>query len=119
MDQADIFGLRGTHVIITGASGGIGLPTVDFFHTLGAQITAHANTNSSALTELKTRMHMGDRLNIISANATNEEDIIEFYKAAKEVYGPPEVLVGIIMKAPAVTDVSLSWDFPNEGAGYC
>ena len=95
MDQADLFALQGTHVIITGASGGIGLATVNLFHKLGAKITAHTNTNPSTLTDLKTNKHIEDRINIISANATHEDQIIEFYNTAVKKYGPPEVLVGI------------------------
>lgn len=119
MDQADLFGLQGAHVIITGASGGIGLATVDLFHTLGARITAHTNTNTTSLQELKTRKCIGDDIHILTANATNEEDIIAFYHAAMEKDGPPQVLVGTIVDlTPLVTDVSLSWDFRNQREGY-
>ena len=40
----DLFGLKGAHVVITGASGGIGIATVKLFDRLGAHISAHRNT---------------------------------------------------------------------------
>ena len=93
MDQVDLFGLKGAHVVITGASGGIGLATVELFYKLGARITAHGNTNPSTLRALSERMR--NRLNIVSADATKEEDLVKFYETATDYYGPPDVLVGI------------------------
>lgn len=93
MDQVDLFGLKDAHVVITGASGGIGLATVELFHKLGAKITAHGNTNTSALLEARERMQ--NNVNVVFADATKEDEVIWFYEAAKSCYGPPDVLVGI------------------------
>jgi NAD(P)-dependent dehydrogenase (short-subunit alcohol dehydrogenase family) len=108
MDQVELFGLHGTHVVVTGASGGIGLATVELFYNLGARITAHGNTNTSALKGLSERLQ--NQLNIVAADGTKETDVISFYEAAKECYGPPDVLVGIHMPRMKLTR-SLSWDF--------
>ena len=43
------FGLKGVHVLITGASGGIGASLVEVFVSLGARITAQYNNNLGAL----------------------------------------------------------------------
>jgi len=93
MDQAELFGLRGAHVVITGASGGIGLATVELLYKLGARITAHGNTNTSALEELRVRMQ--GQLIIVAADATKEEDVVRFYAQSKIKFGAPDVLVGI------------------------
>ena len=96
MDQVELFGLKGTHVGITGASGGIGLATAELFYKLGARITAHGNTNTTALEELRVRMqgHAG-QLNIVAADATKEEDVVRFYEESRSKFGAPDVLVGI------------------------
>jgi NAD(P)-dependent dehydrogenase (short-subunit alcohol dehydrogenase family) len=43
------FGLKGAHVLITGAAGGIGLETVRVFRQLGARVTAHYNSRIGEL----------------------------------------------------------------------
>jgi NAD(P)-dependent dehydrogenase (short-subunit alcohol dehydrogenase family) len=96
MPDTDLFGLKGVHVVITGASGGIGVATLKLFDKLGAHISAHANTNSEVLEELgKTTQ---SPLNIISADVTKEEEVHRFYEAAIAVHGPPAVLIGIMLE---------------------
>lgn len=46
------FALEGVHVLVTGASGGIGLETSRLFCALGANVTAHYNTQLEPLKEL-------------------------------------------------------------------
>src|SRR5271170_7889569 len=93
MVDIDLFGLKDTHVVITGASGGIGLATVELFDKLGARITAQANTQAKLLRTFPQTTH---KLNILTADATNEAQIENFYKEAcsESGYGPPDVLVG-------------------------
>jgi NAD(P)-dependent dehydrogenase (short-subunit alcohol dehydrogenase family) len=91
MADIDLFGLHGTHVVITGASGGIGLATVKLFGKLGARISAHGNTKTELLESIS---KSPCSMNIIRADATSEEDVALFYKQACERFGPPEVLVG-------------------------
>ncbi|KAK3701777.1 hypothetical protein LTR37_015297 [Vermiconidia calcicola] len=46
------FGLKGVHVLITGAAGGIGLETVHTFRQLGARVTAHYNSKLGDLASI-------------------------------------------------------------------
>ena len=91
MGDSDIFCLRGDHVIVTGASGGIGLAIVSLFLKLGANISAQGNSKTAVLESLAQNTHL---LNVIQADATNEEDVERFYSIACSKFGPPEVLVG-------------------------
>jgi NAD(P)-dependent dehydrogenase (short-subunit alcohol dehydrogenase family) len=89
MTDVDLFGLKGAHVVITGASGGIGIATVKLFDQLGARISAHRNTQKD--------VHAGttNSLNVIQADATNEADVERFYNVACEKFGAPDILVGM------------------------
>ena len=88
MADIDLFGLKGAHVVITGASGGIGIATVKLFDQLGARISAHRNTQTAVLADI------AGSLNVIQADATNEADVERFYKTACDSFGAPDVLVG-------------------------
>ncbi|KAG1778293.1 hypothetical protein EV702DRAFT_1095421 [Suillus placidus] len=46
-------GLKNIHVLVTGTSGGIGLETVKLDLSLGANVTAHYNSNSTPLQALQ------------------------------------------------------------------
>ena len=92
MAEADLFGLRGAHVIVTGASGGIGLSITDFFlNKLGARVSAHANSNLDVLVRMGTTAHS---LNTNTADATSEQEVMGFYEIARNLYGRPQVLIG-------------------------
>jgi len=88
MSEGDLFGLSSAHVVITGASGGIGLETVKLFSELGARITAQRNSKTGGLQDHRS-------LHIIQADATSEQQVEKFYEVAEVFNGPPEVLVGI------------------------
>ncbi|KAH0826473.1 NAD dependent epimerase/dehydratase [Lanmaoa asiatica] len=45
-------GLQGAHVLVTGASGGIGLETAKLYCSLGAKVTAHYNSQRDPLLPL-------------------------------------------------------------------
>jgi NAD(P)-dependent dehydrogenase (short-subunit alcohol dehydrogenase family) len=95
MTDIDLFGLKGVHVVITGASGGIGAATVKLFDKLGAHISAQAFTNAEVLKDLEKTTQ--SPLNIIRADGTKEDDVEAFYRTSIMAHGPPEVLVGIMM----------------------
>jgi NAD(P)-dependent dehydrogenase (short-subunit alcohol dehydrogenase family) len=83
----DIFGLQGAHVVITGASGGIGLATVKLFHWLEARVSGQGNSSISALEASACEF-------VAKADVTQEEEVERFYSGAVSVNGPPDVLVG-------------------------
>lgn len=91
MTDIDLFGLKHAHVAITGASGGIGIATVKLFDQLGARISAQGRTQTGNLSSVAATTSV---LNIIQADATDEEDVENFYKTACERYGPVDILVG-------------------------
>jgi NAD(P)-dependent dehydrogenase (short-subunit alcohol dehydrogenase family) len=95
MSESDLFGLKDTHVVITGASGGIGLATVKLFAKLGAKITAQCNSKTGGLE------NCGPAVNTLQADSTNEEQVELFFKYAGEFRGPPHVLVGIPPSSPS------------------
>jgi len=88
MTDIDLFGLKGAHVVITGASGGIGLAVVGLFKELGTKISAQGNRQTSLLPK-------SESVNAIKADATNEAEVEAFYKEACTKFGSPDVLIGM------------------------
>ena len=76
------FGLRDVHVLITGASGGIGLEITKTFQQLGARITAHYNSQIGALANIS---------NIIAlqADVRDEASVRNLLSQATEQNGGP------------------------------
>lgn len=93
MTDVDLFGLQGVHVIITGASGGIGIATLRLFDKLGARVSAHGNRNTVVVEEIAKSTE--SPLNIIRADVTKEEEVEQFYRAAIAAHGLPEALIGL------------------------
>jgi len=76
------FGLKDVHVLVTGASGGIGIETALTFLQLGSRVTAHYNTSPKAIAN-----HPG--LLPIQANVTSEPDISRLFASAESQNGGP------------------------------
>jgi hypothetical protein len=87
--ETELFGLRGSHVIVTGASGGIGLATVRLFVKLGAKVSAQGNTN------LKTLEEFGEDVYPIVADVRDDIAIQDFFMEATKKFEVPDVLVGL------------------------
>ncbi|KAF9791875.1 NAD-P-binding protein [Thelephora terrestris] len=86
-------GFKGTHVLVTGASGGIGLETARQFLVHGAKVTAHYNTNASSLDGLVGEFGT-DRIQILQADLGDEGDnLLLFRKMAEGGFGPAQVIV--------------------------
>ncbi|KAI0706014.1 NAD(P)-binding protein [Cerioporus squamosus] len=87
------FGLDNIHVLITGASGGIGLATTRSFLKVGARVTAHFNTKAAPLDPL-VREFGADRIRALQADLTQEEAVNQlFASASADPYGPVQVVV--------------------------
>jgi NAD(P)-dependent dehydrogenase (short-subunit alcohol dehydrogenase family) len=81
------FGLRNVHVLITGASGGIGLEAVRTFLQVGARVTAHYNTNIGELASLSEVVSL-------KADVRNAADVERLFdEAAKQQGGPVSCLI--------------------------
>ncbi|KAJ6631163.1 NAD(P)-binding protein [Mycena sp. CBHHK59/15] len=104
-------GLKDVHVIITGASGGIGLETARLFLTQGANVTAHYNTNAAPLHVLTTEFGPA-RIRTAQADLAAETDVVRLFSDADSALGPVQVAVinhGIWERADApVADMSLA-----------
>ncbi|KAG1750356.1 NAD(P)-binding protein [Suillus paluster] len=84
-------GLKGVHVLVTGASGGIGLETVKLFCALGANVTAHYNSQFGPIQEL-----LASNINIqhVQANLSQEEAVVAMFESLSTMpYGPVQVAV--------------------------
>ncbi|KAI0350917.1 NAD-P-binding protein [Trametes cingulata] len=89
------FGLRDVHVLITGASGGIGLATARSFLQVGARVTAHYNTKSAPLEPLLTEFG-SSRLRALQADLTREADVQRLFASAADPlngFGTVQVVV--------------------------
>nr|CDI54428.1 nad dependent epimerase dehydratase [Melanopsichium pennsylvanicum 4]SNX85326.1 related to SPS19 \ len=83
------FGLEGVHVLISGASGGIGFETVNTFLAAGAKVTAHYNTTPRSLVDVK-------HPNLISlqADVLSETDVTHLFKNASDAHAcPVQILI--------------------------
>ncbi|KAI6095687.1 NAD-P-binding protein [Pisolithus croceorrhizus] len=86
------FALEDVHVLVTGASGGIGFETARLFCALGANVTAHYNTQLEPLKELlkifpgKFQPEQADLKQETSVQAM-------FARISKGTFGPAQVVV--------------------------
>lgn len=84
-------GLQGVHVIVTGASGGIGLKTVKLFCALGANVTAHYNSQFGPIKEL---LASNPNLQYVQANLSQEEAVVAMFESLSAMpYGPVQVVI--------------------------
>ena len=84
-------GLSGKQVVITGASGGIGLETVKMFLTEGTKVTGTFNSSMRELESL--RDNWPDQLLLVKTDQTNESDIASLFKQANGKFGRVDILV--------------------------
>jgi len=76
------FGLSGVHVLISGASGGIGFETTLIFLAAGAKVTAHYNTTPRLLSSLSGVV-------ALKADVTSESDVASLFSSAEAAQGMP------------------------------
>ncbi|KAG2137482.1 NAD-P-binding protein [Suillus clintonianus] len=84
-------GLKGVHILVTGASGGIGLETVKLFCTLGANVTAHYNSQFGPIQEL---LASNTNLQHVQANLSQEQAVVAMFESLSTMpHGPVQVIV--------------------------
>jgi len=88
---SSFLGLANRHVLLTGASGGIGLAVARLFLQEGAKLTLHYNSQKDALEPLLSA-HPG-RTVALRADVRNETEVAELMKASVDKLGPLDVLV--------------------------
>ncbi|KAF7349245.1 hypothetical protein MSAN_01714000 [Mycena sanguinolenta] len=85
--------LDNVHVLITGASGGIGLETTRLFLKQGAKVTAHYNSNAASLNALIAEFG-SDKILAAQANLSAEDDVMRmFSEASNSALGIVQILV--------------------------
>jgi len=83
------FGLKGVHVLVTGASGGIGLETAKIYCSLGAEVTAHYNTQYEPLGSLSKTY---SNIQAVQADLSDETSVTNMFTAIEHA-GPVQVLI--------------------------
>ncbi|KAJ6595582.1 NAD(P)-binding protein [Mycena vulgaris] len=83
--------LQDVHVLVTGASGGIGLETARLFLNQGAKVTAHYNTNASTLKTLVAEFG-AERIIAVQANLSVEDDVVRLFASSKTL-GPVQIAI--------------------------
>jgi len=84
-------GLKGKHIFISGASGGIGVVTAQLFLEQGAKVTLHYNTKNETLKDLLTKYP--ETTFSVQANITEEVAVINAIKQSVNKLGPIHVLI--------------------------
>ncbi|THV02205.1 NAD-P-binding protein [Dendrothele bispora CBS 962.96] len=84
--------LQDVHVLVTGASGGIGLETANLFLEQGAKVTAHYNTTSSTLSPLISQFG-SSKVQAIQANLCSEPEVSRLFSTAVQSFGPVQVVM--------------------------
>eukprot|EP00732_Lithocolla_globosa_P005267 Lithocolla_globosa_v1_NODE_5346_length_1257_cov_10.846922.p1 type:complete len:272 gc:universal NODE_5346_length_1257_cov_10.846922:110-925(+) len=86
-----LLGLEGVHVVVTGASGGIGFTTAKEFLEAGALVTLHCNTKPEKLAPLTSLFPK--QTCVVQAPLTVEESVTKMFKDCVSKLGPVQVLV--------------------------
>ncbi|KAK5201800.1 hypothetical protein LTR16_001401 [Cryomyces antarcticus] len=84
----DPFGLAGQHVLVTGASGGIGKVAVKAFLDLQCKVSAQFGSNATSLDDLAC-----DRLFLKGVDVLSEDSVTDFYASAASKFGRVHVLI--------------------------
>lgn len=84
-------GLSGKHILITGASGGIGLVATQIFLSEGAKVTGTYNQSAEPLQKIKSEW--SDSFAIVKVDQSSEEEVRSLFDKANQTFGRVDVLV--------------------------
>ncbi len=84
-------GIRNRHILVTGASGGIGLESTRVFLEEGARVTATYRTSPKDLMTLESKW--ADQLEICQVDITEELQVQALFTQANDRFGRVDVLV--------------------------
>jgi len=84
-------GYKGKHVVVTGASSGIGLESTHCFLEESAKVTACYNNSPRELATLKDSYP--EQLNVVKVDVRNETEVLSLFKDANYVSGRVDALV--------------------------
>ncbi|MFW9809414.1 MAG: SDR family NAD(P)-dependent oxidoreductase, partial [Candidatus Thorarchaeota archaeon] len=99
--NGDVFvdiGLAGKHILITGASGGIGLVCAGMFLAEGAKVTGTYNRSEKPLEELKSKW--SDSFSAVKVDQNSENDVQSLFDKANQIFGRVDILVANAGIAP-------------------
>lgn len=77
-------------VLITGGAGGIGMETAKAFLDDGSKVVL-VDINQEALDKTKEALDAGDRVVVVQANVTDEDDVVRYVKEAVDAFGRIDV----------------------------
>jgi NAD(P)-dependent dehydrogenase (short-subunit alcohol dehydrogenase family) len=83
--------LSGKHVVVTGASGGIGYEITRMFLVEGARVTGTFNQSAEQLAPIKENWK--DQFIAVKVDQTSEDDVRGLFKEANRKFGRVDVLV--------------------------
>jgi NAD(P)-dependent dehydrogenase (short-subunit alcohol dehydrogenase family) len=84
--------LRDKHILVTGGTGGIGRAIVDQLVKEGAKISIQYHSNQVRAEEIKGK-YESNQIHIIQGDLRNEEEVIDLFLKATEVFGRIDGLV--------------------------
>jgi NAD(P)-dependent dehydrogenase (short-subunit alcohol dehydrogenase family) len=84
-------GLSDKHVIVTGASGGIGLEVIQRLLAEGAHVTGTFNRSSKPLDDIA--KDWSDQLKVVKVDQTSEDEVRLLFEEANRTFGRVDVLV--------------------------
>lgn len=84
---------KGKHILVTGASGGIGKAIVEALYEEDSTITLHVFKNTTIAKDLIFKLGDGERLHVVQADLRREEDVSNMFSSVNEKYGRIDGLV--------------------------
>lgn len=108
-----LFDLSGRHVLVTGASSGLGRHFAGVLARAGARVSLAARRADALAETVSTVERDGGRAHAVVMDVTDQSSVEHAFDEAEERFGPVTVLVnnaGITMTKPAIDLDAVEWD---------